>query len=71
MAAGPSILELMWKELDAVIDQIQQTSNGQEMRQLRAEATGIAKCVAIILNPYKPDVNAVRQFAAARLEERS
>lgn len=91
-AAGRSLLEILWEELDAVIDRLVADGKPAEVPPVpkvgnqrplaawrdewmkygeeRGQAQGLAYAIAVIMNPYSPDVPAVRRMASNRLEER-
>lgn len=84
--AGMSILERCWQELDDIMDQImeegepevdpakQPTTAATRYRQwgeLRGQAQGVAYCIAMISNPYEPDLPAIKREAKQRWDERS
>lgn len=72
MPAGPSILELVWVELDKVMDVLMAAKLGGELPEPErvGSAQGLALAIAILLNPYKPNINAVRVEAVNRWEGR-
>jgi hypothetical protein len=67
MPAGPSILETYWARLDELVAAIMH--NGYNARA-SAEAFGIAWCIAVMTNPYDPDVSATRTEAMRRYADR-
>lgn len=71
-SGGKSIIQMMWHELDQVVDRIQRrVDKGKEpLKSDRGEAVGLAKAIAIMTNPYAYDVDAVREEAMARYEAR-
>ena len=64
--------EEMWAALDAVVDRIQKRVRKGKSPQPedRGEALGLATAIALIDNPFKPDVDAVREVAMERYELR-
>lgn len=76
---GPSILDKLWAEMDHQLGKLmaldavdfpheeafELASTGQ-----KGMCLGIAKCLAIMLAPYDPDVDAVRAEAMERWEAR-
>lgn len=59
--------------LDELVDQIMSdrlSLPGSEQPETVAEALGVARVLALFLNPYNPDVNAVRAEAMRRWEDR-
>jgi hypothetical protein len=70
--AGKSILELMWDELDALMEILMMPGDfdlDEDIRWYRGRANGLATCIALVHNPYVPDVVAVRQLAKDRYEQ--
>lgn len=73
---GQSIHELIWLSLDATVDELieQRGSNqpgwSERIPALRGKALGLATALAIVINPYAPDVDAVRAEAMERLDAR-
>lgn len=63
MPAGPSILEMYWARLDELFAAIMHKGPSAKAS---AEAYGIAWCIAVITNPYNPDVDEVRREASRR-----
>lgn len=71
--AGPSILESAWAMLDELVDQIMSDKlslPGSEEPATVGEALGVARVIALFLNPYNPNVDAVRAEAMQRWEDR-
>lgn len=66
---GETLLELMWRELMVVIDRLM--SEGQEAGDGKdpGRAEGIAYTIAIMQNPYRPNIDDVRTQAMDRWEE--
>lgn len=71
--AGPSLRELAFKELDAVMDRLMDaTLDEQPISPTdRGEAKGLAIALAIFTNPYNPNVDAIRAEAMERWEARN
>lgn len=70
--AGKSILELMWEELDALMEILMAPGDfelEEELGWYRGRGNGLATCIALVHNPYVPDVNAVRKLAKERYEQ--
>lgn len=68
---GLSILERLWEQLDlhvaALMDAKENPSAiAGEEAALKGGCLGIAKCIAIMTNPYDPDVDEVRRKAMER-----
>jgi hypothetical protein len=77
---GRSILEQIWEELDSIMDQLRSSSPIPEVEgwdgvrdraELRGRAQGIAYAIAVIVNPYAPDVPEVKAEARKRWEKRN
>lgn len=78
--AGPSILEQAWAMLDEIVDRIMEDKlgiRGEEGEPLGVpeasdvgEAAGIARVIALFVNPYNPSLDAVRAEAMQRWEDR-
>lgn len=64
---GASIYELIWEELDGVIDALMEEP-GSDV--LRGTALGLATAIAYMQNPLVADVDGVRAEAMGRYEER-
>lgn len=64
---GQTILELMWDELMAVYERLM-TGQAAEDGRDPGRAEGIAYAIAVIQNPYIPNVDSVREQAAERWE---
>lgn len=65
--AGKSILEMMEIELDEVMERLM--LNGGLPNDVGA-AQGIATCLAIIKNPYYPNIDSIKAEAVIRWEVR-
>ena len=68
---GKSLLELLWDQLMGcyreLMDVDWENPVDDDIR-LQGETLGLARAIAIIVNPYAPDVDAVRAEAAERYE---
>lgn len=79
--AGKSILDLIWDELMDTYAYIKEWTpivtdpdrpgwmhqdEAERIGNLRGEALGLATAIAIMTNPYAPNVDAVRKEAARR-----
>jgi len=62
---GKTMLELFWEELMTVYERLM---TGQEAEDDVGIAQGVAYCIAVACNPYRPDIDAVRAQAAERWE---
>lgn len=68
--AGPSLLEKMWEELDSIVDRLKTRQEAEDGRDPgRAEMA--AYFIAMFINPYSPDMQAVRKESMRRWKERS
>lgn len=65
--SGRSILQHLWSELDAMVDEIQEGEGGEVAK---GEAKGMALAIAYMTNPYNPSVDHVRSLAMERWEAR-
>lgn len=72
--AGHSIIDDLWKELLAVVGQllaefpngmkdVKNTPEAGAYGELRGHARGLAYAIAVMRNPYKPNVDAVKREA--------
>lgn len=70
--AGLSIAQMIWSELDDVVDAIQKRiERGKEpLKRDAGVALGLATALAILTNPYAYDVDAIREEAMERWEAR-
>jgi hypothetical protein len=85
--AGRSILEILWEELDSIMDRLMGegkpgTSEGefgcelgdpeqwQKYGEERGQGQGVAYCIAVMENPYAPDVPGIKVRAMNRWNER-
>lgn len=69
---GPSILEMMWGRMVAetlVLLDMAGWGNGdaQKARQI-GRCTGMAEMIAVLLNPYNPNVDEVRAEVMRRIQ---
>jgi hypothetical protein len=71
--AGGSVREMLWAELDDVVDRIQKRVNKDKPPRLRdvGQAQGLALALAILVNPFAYDVDAIRAEAMARYDARN
>jgi hypothetical protein len=77
-AAGRSLLEMLWEELDDIMDRLVADGKPNNLEadewlaygEERGRAQGITYAIAVIMNPYKVDVPKVKRIAAKRLEAR-
>lgn len=65
VCGGKSILEMMWDELDAIVERLM---GGGAAEDDKGRAQGVAMCIALVENPYLPDVERVREQAMDRWE---
>jgi len=66
--SGKSILEMYWDELDTIMDRLM--TNGAEAADGRdpGRAEGVAYCIAVMKNPYAPNIDSVRIEAVERFD---
>jgi hypothetical protein len=71
--AGGSVREMLWSELDDVVDKIQRRVDRgkQPLNKHVGQAQGLALALAILVNPFAYDVDAIRVEAMARYEARN
>lgn len=62
-----STLHLLWGELDAIIDRLM----AEPTKKDRASAQAMGKAIALCINPYHPNEDAVREEAVRRYHERT
>jgi hypothetical protein len=62
---GKSILEMMWEELDAIVERLM---GGGAAEEDTGRAQGVAYAIAVIENPYLPDMERIRNEAMDRWE---
>lgn len=61
---------MLWEGLDEVVSRLKADGEGAEPSD-KGEAFGRASCIAIMTNPYNPDIDAVRAEAMRRYEDRN
>lgn len=66
--AGKSLLQLMWEELDTIMERLM--TEGAANEDDRGMALGVAYCIALVTNPYHVDIEAVREEAMERWQEK-
>lgn len=72
-----ALLEEGWKELDTIVELIMSEGEDPGMSvdgalrrgELRGQCQGIAYMLAVLVNPYAPDVEAIREEAMRRWEK--
>jgi hypothetical protein len=71
--AGGVANDMIWTELDEVVDRIQaRVQKGKEpLKRDVGQALGLATTLAIIENPYAYDVDSIREAAMERWEART
>jgi len=62
---GKSLYEMMWEELDAIVERLMAGAASEEDK---GRAQGVAFCIATVQNPYRPNIEAVREEAMRRWE---
>lgn len=65
--SGKSLLEMMEDELDSVVERLMNGGAAADGRD-PGRAEGIAFCIALLKQPYNPDVMKVREAAMERYE---
>jgi hypothetical protein len=65
--AGMSIQDMVWQELDSVMDRLMTDTAAADGRD-PGRAEGFAMALAIFLNPYRPNIEAIREEAVTRWE---
>lgn len=68
--AGKSVLDLLWEHLDDFVDAVQEPVNEYEAAHAKGRAHGMAVAIAVVTNPYAPEVDEVKVQAMERWEER-
>jgi hypothetical protein len=78
--AGKTIVEIMWEELDEIMDRlmeggkptgaVQLVEDWQAYGEERGQAQGVAYCLAVVTNPYDVNVDEIKKEALARWKER-
>jgi len=68
---GPSIWELVWGELDDIMDRLMNPGSEAEDGRDPGRAEATAYILAIFENPTKPDIQAIRAEAVRRYQERA
>lgn len=68
------IAELLWVELDRVVDEIKGTREAfsdEQLHKLQGRAQGVAYALVLVCKPYYEDEKAISQEAAARWKMRN
>lgn len=65
--AGRSLVEMMEDELDSIVERLMNGGAAADGRD-PGRAEGVAMCIAIIRQPYNPNIEAVREAAMERYE---
>lgn len=68
-AAGRSLLEMMWQELDTIVDRLMGRAEAADGRD-PGRAEGVAYCIALVQSPYAPSIEDVRAQAMDRRADR-
>ena len=69
--AGKSIKDRMWDELDRAYDNVVSASpDDPQLAYMKGTCLGIAKCLALLENPFRPNVDMIRSLAAERHRHR-
>lgn len=65
---GKSILEMLWEELDTIVERLMAEGAGENDKGC---AQGVAYAIAVIENPYYVDIERVRKEAMDRWEQQN
>lgn len=65
VCAGKSILDMLWNELDSIVERLMADADAEQDKGM---AVGVAYAIAVIENPYLPDIERVRSEAMVRWE---
>lgn len=68
ISEGKSILATLWEELMSISERLYTGAEAEDGRD-PGRAEGVAYCIAVMTNPYKPDIQAVRAEVARRWRE--
>lgn len=68
MKKGKTIREMLWADLDAVMSRLMAEGEAAEESD-KGEAYGLARAIALMDDPWQPDIDAVRAEAVERWEE--
>ncbi len=65
---GPTLLEALWDEMDRLMEGLMTKADAADGGdKFRAEELGFI--IAVVTNPYRPDINAIRKEALRRFKE--
>ena len=67
---GKSLLDLLWEQMDQFVDAVQEPVNQDEFENAKGRAHGMAVAIALVTNPYHPDVDTIKSEAMERWAER-
>jgi hypothetical protein len=59
---------MLWEELMSIVERLMTGAEAADGRD-HGRAEGVAFCIAVMTNPYKPSIPAVRVEAMRRWEE--
>lgn len=65
VCSGKSIYDMLWEELDAIVERLMAGAAGEDDK---GKAQGVAFAIATIENPYLPNIERVRAEAMRRWE---
>jgi hypothetical protein len=65
LCSGKSILDMLWEELDAIVERLMAGAASEEDK---GRAQGTAYAIAVIENPYLPNIERIRDEAMQRWE---
>lgn len=87
MPAGPSIIEIIWAEMDAAYERLvadgepeprlpdswtwEDLEGYQRWGEQRGQCQGLAYALAVLHNPYRPNVDEIKAEAKRRHEGRA
>lgn len=63
---GKSILEMIWDDLDATVERLMSVEPEDADEIDVGQARGLAFAIAVIVNPYYPNIETVREQAMGR-----
>jgi len=77
---GKSLLDLLWEQLDQFVDDVQALSSAAtswdtrnqaaELANAKGQAHAMAVAIALVTNPYHPDVDEIKSEAMERWSDR-
>lgn len=68
--SAPTILQTLWGELDRIVERLLAGPDAvAEDGRDQGRAEGVAYCIAVMTNPYQPDIEAVKTECMRRYRE--